>query len=511
MSELLNGQVIFGFVSSQLDPIKVQISQFYGIEINDFAVSVAKTALWIAESQMMKATEEIVHMSLDFLPLRSYANIIEGNALRLDWENVAPKEKLDYIMGNPPFNGARTMNPSQKEDIHHVFRDMKGVGNLDYVTGWYKKATDLMVGSRARAAFVSTNSITQGEQVSILWKPLMERGIYINYGVTTFKWSNEAKNMAAVHCVIIGFSLHKTEPNINPYLIQASTVFVENRSTPLFDVPIFGIGNKPIDGGNYLFTEDEMRAFVAKEPESAKWFRKWIGADEFINGYYRYFLFLRNCPPTELLKMPECMKRVDAVRKQRLASKSAGTRKIAQTPLRFHVENIPESTYIVIPEVSSENRKYIPIGFVSADVLASNRVKIATNATLYHFGILTSNVHMAWTRVVCGRLKSDYSYSIGIVYNNFPWPSPTDAQHARIEQTAQAILDARARYPDCSLADLYSERMWLYPELLTAHQNNDRAVMQAYGFSIKGMTESACVAELMRLYQAKAAEHTRKE
>ncbi len=494
-------------------PIKVSIGQFYGIEINDFAVTVAKTALWIAESQMLHETEEIVHRNLDFLPLRSYANIVEGNALRLDWESVVPKNQLDYIMGNPPFVGARLMNTEQKNDVFSIFENVKNSGNLDYVSCWYKKSADMISGTRIRAALVSTNSITQGEQVAVLWKKLLENKIHIDFAYRTFRWDSEASLKAHVHCVIVGFSSaenverfiyengsKKSAKNINGYLIDADNIFIESRSKPVCDVPEIGIGNKPIDGGFYLFTEDEKNEFVKNEPDAEKYFKKWYGSKEFINGYYRYCLWLGDCSPKELRAMPECMKRVEAVKKFRLDSSSEGTRRIADKPTHFHVENMPKSTYIVVPEVSSEKRKYIPLGFMFPDVLCSNLVKIIPNATLYHFGVLTSNVHMAWVRAVCGRMKSDYRYSKDIVYNNFPWCSPTPEQKTKIEQTAQAILDARSLYPDCSLADLYDE-LTMPKELRKAHQNNDRAVMLAYGFDVKTMTESECVGELMKMYQ----------
>ena len=494
--------------------IQVSIGQFYGIEINDFAVTVAKTALWIAESQMMKETEDVVHMSLDFLPLKSYANITEGNALRLDWESVVPKQKLNYIMGNPPFVGARLMGLEQKDDINAIFFGWKNAGNLDYVSCWYKKAADLMSGTEIRAALVSTNSVTQGEAVANLWKPMFEAGVHIDFAHRTFRWDSEAKIKAHVHCVIVGFStapniaskvIYTAErpqivQNINGYLLDASNIFVESRNKPICNVPEIGIGNKPIDGGNYLFTKEEMEVFLKAEPAAEKWFKPWYGSQEFINRKPRYCLWLGDCPPNELRKMPECMKRVEAVRQLRLASKSAGTVKLADTPTRFHVENMPEGTYIVVPEVSSEKRRYVPMGFMTPDILCSNLVKIIPNATLYHFGVLTSNVHMAWMRAVCGRLEMRYRYSKDVVYNNFPWPTPTDAQKAKIEQTAQAILDARALYPDCSLADLYDE-IAMPPELRKAHQQNDRAVMQAYGFDVGTTTETSCVAELMRMYQ----------
>lgn len=510
LSLLHKGQIVL----DMCNPIQVSIGQFYGIEINDFAVTVAKTALWIAESQMMKETEDVVHMPLDFLPLKSYANITEGNALRLDWESVVPKHELNYIMGNPPFVGARMMGAAQKGDVNSIFPGWKNAGNLDYVCCWYKKAVDLMAGTSVRAALVSTNSVTQGEAVANLWKPLFEAGAHIDFAHRTFRWDSEAKIKAHVHCVIVGFSTTApTGPkiifsdgrpqeakNINGYLLDADNVFVESRSKPLCDVPEIGIGNKPIDGGNYLFTEEEMKAFLKIEPAAEKWFKPWYGSQEFINRCPRYCLWLGDCPPDMLRKMPECMKRVAAVRQFRLASTSAGTVKLADRPTHFHVENMPEANYILLPKVSSERRRYIPMGFMTPDTLCSDLVFIIPNATLYHLGILTSNVHMGWMRAVCGRLKSDYRYSKDVVYNNFPWPSPSDAQKARIEQTAQGILDARALYPDSSLADLYDETT-MPPELRRAHQMNDKAVMQAYGFDVKTTTESTCVAALMRLYQ----------
>ena len=508
------GQIVMGDL---YNPIRVSISQFYGIEINDFAVTVAQTALWIAESQMMQETEAIIHMSLDFLPLKTHAHIIEGNALRLDWEDVVPKDKLNYIMGNPPFVGARLMSKEQKADVNDIFPGWKNAGNLDYVCCWYKKAADLMDGTTIRAALVSTNSVTQGETVANLWKPLFEAGVHIDFAHRTFRWDSEASIKAHVHCVIVGFSIApNSKPkvlysgdraqevsNISGYLLDAENVFVESRSKPICDVPEIGIGNKPIDGGFYLFEKAEMEEFIKKEPASAPYFHPWYGSREFINQCPRYCLWLGDCSPSELRKMPECMKRVQAVRDYRLASPSAGTVKLADRPTRFHVENMPKGTYIVIPEVSSERRKYVPMGFMTPDILCSNLVKLVPDATLYHFGILTSNVHMAWMRAVCGRLKSDYRYSKDVVYNNFPWPNPTEAQKAQIEKTAQAILDARALYPDASLADLYDE-LTMPPELRKAHQRNDRAVMAAYGITAGHpafSSEAACVAELMKMYQ----------
>ncbi len=496
------------------DRVNVNIHQFYGIEINDFAATVAKTALWIAESQMLHETSRILARDLDFLPLKSYSNIVEGNALTIDWNTVCPPEQLSYIIGNPPFVGARLMSKEQKEDLLPLFVGCKNIGNLDYVGGWYTKAADMMqVNPAIRAALVSTNSITQGEQPAILWSPLYKKRVHIDFAYRTFRWDSEASLKAHVHCVIIGFSCAEKKDkyiynesgswekadNINPYLINGKDIFVESRSTPLCNIPEIGIGNKPIDDSNYLFKPDEMAAFIAKEPKSEKYFRPWYGSDEFINNRPRYCLWLGDCSPSELRSMTECLKRVENVRNFRLASKSEGTRKLADRPTRFHVENMPESEYIIIPRVSSERRRYIPMGYLQPNCLTSDSAHIIPNATLYHFGILTSNVHMAWMRAVCGRLKSDYRYSKDIVYNNFPWPEPTAEQVAEIERTAQAILDARAEYPDSSLADLYDE-VTMPVNLRRAHQANDRAVMRAYGLAT-GMSETDCVARLFALYR----------
>ncbi len=497
-----------------VNPIKVNIHQFYGLEINDFAVTVATTALWISEAQTIQETEHIVHHDIDFLPLKDYKNIHEGNALSIDWNSIIPANKLNYIMGNPPFLGARVMGKEQKADVLVVFKGWKNVGNLDYVACWYKKASDYMKGTNIHAAFVSTNSVAQGESVSILWKPLLTHGIIINFAYRSFIWDSEAKQKARVHCVVIGFSyvdsnkskriffgnLVKKVNHINGYLMDFDDIFIESRSTPLCDVPRIGIGNKPIDGGNYLFTEEEKDDFIKQEPKSAAYFRLWYGAYEFINRKPRYCLWLGDCSPAELRSMPKCMERVEAVRQFRLASNSEGTRKLADKPTRFHVENMPDGDSILIPRVSSERRRYVPMGFIRKGIFASDAVHLIPNATLYHFGVLESNVHMAWMRVVCGRLEMRYRYSKDVVYNNFPWPTPTDEQRRRIEQTAQAILDAREKYPDSSLADLYDETA-MPSELRKAHQENDRAVMEAYGFNWHCMKESQCVEELFRLYE----------
>ncbi len=523
---LTHGQISIG---EAFNPIKVSIAQFYGIEINDFAVTVAKTALWIAESQMMKRTEDIVHMSLDFLPLKSYVNIVEGNALRIDWNDVVPAQELSYIMGNPPFVGYSLQSRSQKEDILSVYVDEKGkpyktAGKIDYVAGWYFKATQFMQGTTIRTAFVSTNSITQGEQVAGVWKPLYDRfGIHMDFAHRTFIWDSEASMKAHVHCVIIGFSIapnsskrriyvdgrFKEVNNINAYLLDAPDEFICNRTKPLWNVPQMTTGNRPADGGNLIIEKEDYEEFIRKEPQAQPYIKKLVGSTEFINNKERWCLWLVDVKPAELRKMPLVLKRVEACKQDRENSPDAGRRKLAETPMLFRELNNP-ALFILVPKVSSERRRYVPMGFLDYNTISTDLNFIVPDATLYHFGVLTSNVHMAWMRAVCGRLKSDYRYSANIVYNNFPWPTVTEEQIAKIEKTAQAILDARALYPDASLADLYDD-LTMPPELRTAHQQNDRAVMEAYGMPIKGTTESSCVAELMRRYQGlTAAEGSKK-
>lgn len=491
------------------NPIQVSIGQFYGIEINDFAVTVAKTALWIAESQMMRETEDVVHMSLDFLPLKSYANITEGNALRLDWP------RTDYIMGNPPFVGARLMGAEQKEDINAIFPGWKNAGNLDYVSCWYKKAADLMAGTSIRAALVSTNSVTQGEAVANLWKPLFESGVHIDFAHRTFRWDSEAKIKAHVHCVIVGFSTAPNDKpkvlftsertqvvqNINGYLVEGPSVFIESRKKPICDVPNVVFGNMPNDGGHLSdYSDVERKEIISAYPEAEALFKRFMGATEFINNKVRWCLWLQGVSPAVIKRIPPVIAAVAEVKVMRESSNRIPTRKLAETPMLFGEIRQPNGEYIIIPRHSSQNRRYIPMGFVSPEIICGDANLLLSEATLYHFGVMSSNVHNAWIRTVCGRIKSDFRYSVNIVYNNFPWPTPTDDQKAKIEQTAQAILDARALYPDSSLADLYDETT-MPPELRKAHQQNDRAVMQAYGFSVKDMTESKCVAELMRMYQ----------
>ena len=511
MRILSGGQIAFG--SLEYSPIQVSISQFYGIEINDFAVTVAKTALWIAESQMLKETEDIILMNLDFLPLKTNAYIVEGNALRLDWESVVPKYKLNYIMGNPPFVGLSLRSDEQQADMATVFYGNNRAGRLDYVAAWYKIAGDYIQGTNIEVAFVSTNSIVQGEQVPILWDEMFNKyGVCINFAYRTFVWSSEAKEKAAVHCVIIGFSLKERNQKIlfegeralfvdkiNGYLVNADNVFIQLRGKAPNNMPKLVQGNKPWDGGFLILSPEERTALLNKYPSADRFIRLYIGSYEFINNKTRYCLWLKGVSPNEYRNIPEIMRRLNGVAEVRKKTKTVAVQAQAETPMLFSQIRQPESDYILVPETSSSSRRYIPIGFMKKEVIASNSTLVATNATPYIFGVLTSNVHMAWMRTVCGRLKSDYRYSPS-VYNNFPWPSPTDAQKAKIEQTAQAILDARALYPDSSLADLYDE-VAMPSELRKAHQENDRAVMQAYGFSVKDMTESKCVAELMKMYQ----------
>lgn len=514
---LSHGQIAFG--DANWNPIQVSLGQFYGIEINDFAVTVAKTALWIAESQMMKETEEIVLMHLEFLPLKSYTNIIEANALRINWGDVIPKQKLNYIMGNPPFVGARLMEQGsiQKKEVQDIFGNIKDVQDLDYVTCWYKLAAQYIQNTNIQACFVSTNSICQGSQVPILWNVLFnDYHIHINFAYQTFKWDSESSSQAAVHCVIVGFagfnrnekwlftdgSNGKIVSNISPYLVEGEDIFVVAEKESLCGMSKMSFGNQPRDGGFFVIKEDEYHDIMEKEPELQKWLHPYIGADEFIKGKKRWCLWLKHSSPKDIMNSKILSEKVEAVRQFRLSSKAKTTNGYAKVPQLFAQITQPDDVdFLIIPRVSSERRRYVPIGFVTADIISSDAVQIVPDATLYHFGVLTSNVHMSWMRAVCGRLKSDYRYSKEIVYNTFPWPDTTDDQKAKIEQTAQTILDARAQYPDCSLADMYGEKMYLFPELLKAHQNNDRAVMQAYSFSVKDMTESQCVAELMKMYQ----------
>ncbi len=511
--------------------IKVSLSQFHGFEINEFAVDTAKTALWIAQNQMLHETQQILGENFAELPLCNIDTIHCVNALRINWEDYIKPADLDYIVGNPPFVGARIMNEEQKKDIINIFgKDWKNVGNMDYVTCWYKKAFDYIKHNpKIRCAFVSTNSICQGEQVANLWKPLFEDGLVINFAYRTFRWESDSVGMAHVHCVIVGFSIKnaahatvetqnfaslqtprriynpdgtiETAKNINAYLLDGKNVFVESRNKPICNVSEIGIGSKPIDNGHYLFTSEQMHDFLTLEPNAKKYFRPYYGAEEFLNNGKRYCLWLGDADLMELAKMPLCLERIKAVKEFRLASKSEGTRKLAEKPTRFHIENMPDSNFLLIPCHSSEKRKYIPIGYMSKDVIASNAVQIIPNATLYEFGILTSIVHNAWMRVVAGRLGSSYRYSKDIVYNNFPWPKKIENEKLKIETAAQKILDVREKYlsQGASLADLYGENLdLLFTDLAEAHRELDVIVMGLYGLK-KDATEAEMVGRLFEL------------
>jgi len=511
-------KIIYGsdrVIGEFADPIKVSINQFYGIEINDFACSVAQTALWIAESQMMQATDEIVGFNLDPLPLKTYTNIHEGNALRMDWNEVIPAAELNYIMGNPPFIGASMMTAEQKNEAVAIFGKGSRVNSIDYVGAWYYKAASMIQGTTIRVAFVSTNSITQGEQVAPFWTPLFDKyHVHIDFAYRTFIWNSEASDKAHVHCVIIGFSTCHSEhkrriydgnqvqvaSNINPYLIDAPDAIIGTRSKPICDVPTISYGNKPSDGGNLILSEEERKRLLSDDPEMEPYMRRYVGARDFINSdEVRYCLWLKGVSPAAYRKNTEVMRRLQAVKEMRLKSTAAPTRALAERPYLFFSTPQTENPYLCIPEVSSGRRKYIPVGFMPNSIIAANTVVIVPDATIYHFGVIDSIVHMAWMRVVCGRLKSDYRYAGSVVYNNFPWPQVTEAQRTKIEQTAQGILDARALYPDSSFADLYDDLTMPY-ELQKAHRANDAAVLEAYGFP-KDATESDIVARLFKMYQ----------
>ena len=504
------------------NPIKVGIHQFYGIEINDFAVTVAKTALWIAESQMMAETEKIVQRDLDFLPLKNYSHIVEGNALHLDWAQVIAPSDLNFIMGNPPFLGYSNQTVEQKQDLKSIYVDSDGkpyktAGKIDYVAGWFFKASQFILNTDIRCAFVATNSICQGDQVAPIWQPLYERfNIHIDFAHRTFIWDSEATTKAHVHCVIIGFSssqiisnrfiydgadCYKVNNSICPYLIDAPVVFVGSRTSEICLVPKMINGNRPADGGNLIIEEEDYNSILSSEPNSKQYIRPYMGAVEFINNKKRWCFWLENITPNQLKQLPLVKDRVMKTRKFRLASTKEATVKCADTSHMFMEIRQPTSNYIVVPSTSSGERKYIPMGFLSPEIICSNANLLIPNASLFHFGVITSIVHMAWMRTVAGRLKSDYRYSGKVVYNNFPWPEPTEAQKAKIEKTAQGILDARALYPDSSLADLYDDTV-MPIELRKAHQANDKAVLEAYGFPTKDFSESDIVAKLFEMYEA---------
>ena len=502
--------------------IAIDVDQFHGIEIEEFPAQIAQVALWLIDHQMNLAVSVEFGQYFARIPLKATPHIVHGNALSIEWNDVLPAERCSFVLGNPPFVGAKFMNDAQRADAGAVFNAVAGGGLLDFVAAWYVKAARYIhTEPSPRCAFVSTNSICQGEQVGVLWGWLLAQGVKIHFAHRTFAWSNEARGNAAVHCVIVGFGrgdagVAKTiyeyddirgEPhalaaaNINPYLVDAPDVVLARRSRPLGDAPAIGIGNKPIDDGNYLFTTKERDAFIAREPGAAKYFRRWIGADEFINGYERWCLWLGEASPAELRAMPEAMKRVQAVKSFRQASRSAPTQTLANTPTRFHVENIPLAEFVVIAKVSSERRRFIPMGFESPSTLASDLLFVMPFATRYHFGILTSTMHNAWVRTTCGRLESRYRYSAAIVYNNYPWPeAPTDAQKAAIEAAAQAVLDTRAAFPGSTLADLY-DPLTMPPALLKAHQKLDAAVDAAYAAKRSFKTDAERVAFLFEQYQ----------
>lgn len=509
LKELQGNQVSLGF--SNYSPIQVSISQFYGIEINDFAVTVAKAALWIAESQMMEETEGIVHMNLNFLPLKTNAYIVEANSLRIDWNNIIDKTRLSYILGNPPFVGRRYRSPEQTKDVAKFFT----YKDIDYVACWYKKAADYIQNTHIKCALVSTNSITQGEQVTALWKELMQNyNICIDFAHKTFRWDSEASLKAHVHCVIVGFSVKDSlvkeqkklydginyflVDNINGYLMDGPNIFLENHSSPICDVPKMKNGNVPLDGDALKIEKEDLPKFK----NCMQYVKRLIGGRELLHGEERYVLWLVGASPAEIKKYPQIYERVEQCRQNRLNMKDKGTQKLADTPATFRDTNNPDK-YIALPMVSSERRRYIPMDYLDGNVIPTNQVQTIPEASLYHFGVLNSNVHMCWMRAVCGRLKSDFRYSKDIVYNNFPWPTPTPEQKRKIEETAQGILNARATYPDSCLSDLYDDNI-MPADLRIAHNYNNIAVLEAYGFTKSSpafRSESACVAELMKMYQ----------
>ncbi len=490
------------------NPVRVSINQFYGIEINDFAVSVAKTALWIAQSQMLKATEDIVGATLEFFPLKTYTHIVEGNALRMEWGEVVPAQKLNYIMGNPPFVGTKYQSPTQKADILAIDPSLKP---LDYVTGWFKKAANLIKNTSIRCAFVATNSITQGEQVAPLWKGL---SVSIEFAYRTFRWDSEANSKAHVHCVIVGFAdksistekylfendkVSKVD-HINGYLMAGPDILIESRKFPISkNIPRIIKGSQPTDGGYLLLSQDEKDAFVRQYPTYSPYIKRYMGANDLLNNIQRYCLWLVECPVHLMHQNPFIIQRLEGVKKSRLESPKASTQKWADMPYLFTENRQPDTDYIMLPVVSSERRKYMPISYMSKEVIANANAQMIPNGSLYTFGVLMSSLHNAWVHTVCGRMKSDLAYSGTLVYNNFPWPTPTVAQQQKIERTAQAILDARALYPTSSLADLYDD-LTMPVELRKAHQENDQAVLSAYGLP-KNITERDIVAHLFQLYQ----------
>lgn len=490
--------------------VKVDIRQFHGIEINDFAVSVAKAALWIADAQMWEATREILHNPSAFLPLKHYNGIREGNALRLDWLEGIPGRHVDYIIGNPPFVGKSYQSEEQKADMANVFKGVKSYGNLDFVASWFKLACDYIHGTDAECCFVATNSVCQGIAVPPLWSYMLSQGMTINFAHRTFKWENETRGTAAVHCVIVAFADRGRERklifdgeavhevgNVNPYLLDAEDIIIDNRSQPVCDVPGMSVGSFAVDGGNLVMTKKERDEWVNKEPRVADLIKEYLSPDDFLYRTPRYCLWLKNVPPPTLRSIPSVMERLKGVHEFRLKSKKVPTQRKADTPWLFGEERQPDTDYILVPRTSSERREYIPMGFIPADTIAGDTI-ILPGATVYHFGMLTSSMHMAWMRLLTGRLEMRYRYSPNLVYNTFPWPMPTEEQKALIEACAQAVLDARAQYPDCSLADLY-DPLTMPAELRKAHRELDAAVEKAYGRKFKDDAER--VAHLFELYK----------
>lgn len=511
--KISENQLAFGFEGHDhdLNLIKVSLNQFYGIEINDFAVAVAQCAMWIAESQMLQETENILNDEIEFFPLKSFVNIKCGNALRINWNDVVPKEELNHIMGNPPYLGASIMSKIQKKDVIDIFDKIKKSGDLDYVAAWYKKAADYIQKTNISCAFVSTNSICQGEQPNILWKHLFENGVVINFAYPSFVWDNETFDMAHVHCVIVGFAIKSenkktlyyndgsvSAKNINGYLLDSDNVFIESFSKPLSKVEKMIRGSSPCDNGNYSFTYDEKEKFVSRNPSMKKYIRNYIGSREFINNVPRYCLWLYGANPKDIANSSDTLQLINNVREFRNSRTKVQTVKLAETPTIWEANRYNGKDFILIPRVSSERRKYIPIGFINGETIANDSVQLIPNATIYEFGVLTSNVHNAWMRRVAGRLESRYRYS-NLVYNSFVWCEPTAEHKTKIEQSAQAILDARALYPNSSLADLY-DPLLMPIELRKAHEANDKAVMKAYGFK-PSMSEDEIIAELFKMYK----------
>lgn len=482
----------------------VKVAQFYGIDINEFAIKVLKICFLLAELQL---SGEILDISaLD-------KNIIASNALGMDWNELLPNKKCSYIISNPPFCGVKLMTDLQRLDREITFGSNK-FKKLDYVSCWYKKSIDYMLNTKIKAALVSTSSIVQGEQAPLLWEPLFKNGVNINFAYQSFKWNSESSNIAQVFCVVIGFSYinckdkiiyncagaKKKAKNINCYLLDTENVFVKKRLRPLNNFLVMQKGSQLIDGGNFLFNKKRKNNFLKKYPESKPYFYEYINAKTFLNGKEQlYCICLKNISRDLIAKCPGILKIIEKVYNYRANSKSKSTNILKDKPSEFFITNIPKEKSLLVPIVSSCKRKYVPISFMEEKCICTNAINYIENAGIYHFGILTSSTHMSWMRTVCGRLGVGYRYSKDIVYNTFPWPNPTKKQKENIEKTAKMILDARKLYPNCTLAQLY-DPLTMPPELRKAHKLNDEAVLKAYGFS-KNITEEKCVAKLMEMYK----------